>query len=193
MDTWAAFRLFLNSVDPFRDRATTGRPRCPGTSDCASGVDRMSWLPPVPPSAVDSAGQTWQIHRAWPAFTPGDYLLEVVTPGQPGVRGARLRDGRFELLPDDDPGLPALRAEARHGEIVSHRPHIRAVIRAEALLHQGLPARRGRCPCRTLRTNGTSPGPPEFRAPRLLRSSPDVIVFSAHRRADPGDRWPRTT
>ena len=57
----------------------------------------MSWRSPVPRSAVDSSGQTWQIHRAWPDSTVGDYVLEVVAAGQPGVRGGVLRAGAFEL------------------------------------------------------------------------------------------------
>ena len=138
----------------------------------------MSWIPPVPPSAVDSAGQTWQIHRAWPAFTPGDYMLEVVTPGLRGVRGARLRDGRFELMPDDDPGLPALRAESRHGEIVSHRPHIRAVIRAEASYIKVFRPGEAVVPAQRCAQTGLVLDPRNFVSPRLLRSSPDVIAFS---------------
>lgn len=138
----------------------------------------MSWVPPVPPSAVDASGQTWQIHRAWPAFTPGDYVLEVLAPGQPGVRGARLRGGRFELLPDDDPGLPALRAEARHGEIVSHRPHIRAVIRAETCYIKVFRPGDAVVPAERCTQTGYLLDPRNFASPRILRSSPDVIAFS---------------
>ncbi len=52
----------------------------------------MNWHPPVPASAVDSSGQTWQIRRAWPDKTVGDYNLEVTAPefiarGHAGVRG----------------------------------------------------------------------------------------------------------
>ncbi|WP_427129081.1 phosphotransferase [Pseudarthrobacter sp. S9] len=139
----------------------------------------MNWLPPVPMSAIDASGQTWEVHRAWPDFTPGDYILEVLKPGRPGVQGARLRDGRFELLLEDDPGLPALRTEARHGEIVSHRPGTRAVIRAEGcfikIFKPGdalLPAER--CAQTELLLDAGS-----FSSPTVLRSSTDVIVFSA--------------
>lgn len=139
----------------------------------------MSWLPPVPPSAVDSAGQTWGIRRAWPDKTVGDYILEVMAPGRAGVRGGLLRGGQFELLPEDDPGLPALRAEARRGELVSYRPHLRAVIRAKrryikVFLPGGavVPAERS---AQTELLLAAGP----FTAPRVLGSSEDVIVFSA--------------
>ena len=139
----------------------------------------MSWLPPVPPSAVDSSGRTWQIHRAWPDKTVGDYILEVIAPGQAGVRGGVLRAGEFELLPEDDPALPSLRAEARHGELVSYRPHMRAVIRSEAgyikvFLPGGAIVPAERCAQTELLL-----APGTFTAPRVLRHSPDVIVFSA--------------
>lgn len=138
----------------------------------------MTWLPPVPPSAVDSSGQTWQIHRAWPDKTVGDYILEVIAPGQAGVRGGVLRAGAFELLPRDDPALPSLRAEARHGELVSYRPHMRAVIRAGAgyikvFLPGGAIVPAERCAQTEILLD-----PGTFTAPKVLRNSPDVIVFS---------------
>jgi hypothetical protein len=42
----------------------------------------MGWPSPVPLSADDDTGTTWQVRRAWPDKTPGDYVLEVLTPGQ---------------------------------------------------------------------------------------------------------------
>ncbi|MFE4227970.1 phosphotransferase [Arthrobacter sp. NPDC056886] len=144
----------------------------------------MNWHPPVPASAVDSSGQIWQIRRAWPDKTVGDYNLEVTAPeftarGQAGVRGGVLRAGVFELLPEDDPALPSLRAEARHGELVSYRPHMRAVIRTDSgyikVFRPGgaiVPAER----CAQIESL-LDPG--AFTAPRVLRNSPDVIVFSA--------------
>jgi hypothetical protein len=139
----------------------------------------VSWRSPVPRSAVDSSGQTWQIHRAWPDSTVGDYVLEVVAAGQAGVRGGVLRAGAFELLPEDDPALPSLRAEARHGELVSYRPHMRAVIRAAAgyikvFLPGGAIVPAERCAQTELLLD-----PGTFTSPRVLRNSPDVIVFSA--------------
>ena len=139
----------------------------------------MNWHPPVPPSAVDSSGQTWQIHRAWPDNTVGDYVLEVIAPGQAGVRGGVLRAGAFELLPEDDPALPSLRVEARRGELVSYRPHMRAVIRAEVgyikvFLPGGAIVPAERCAQTEILLD-----PGTFAAPMVLRNSPDVIVFSA--------------
>jgi hypothetical protein len=59
-------------------------------------------------------------------------VLEVLSQGRTrAVRGAYLRHGRFELVPLDDPKLPALRAEAQQGELIAYRPHRRAVVRAE--------------------------------------------------------------
>jgi hypothetical protein len=139
----------------------------------------MNWHPPVPASAVDSSGQTWQIHRAWPDKTVGDYILEVTAPGRTGVRGGVLRAGAFELLPADDPALPSLRAETRHGVLVSYRPHMRAVIRGAAgyikvFLPGGAVVPAERCAQTELLL-----APGTFTAPGVLRSSPDVIVFSA--------------
>lgn len=94
-------------------------------------VPEIDWTSPVPLSVRDAAGTSWQVRRAWPHRTPGDYVLEVLTPGMPGVRGARLRQGRFKLLPLDDHKLPALQAEAQQGQLVAYRPYDRAVIRAE--------------------------------------------------------------
>jgi hypothetical protein len=91
----------------------------------------MTWPTAMPLSAIDETDTTWQILHAWPYRTPGDFTLEVRAPGREGVRGARLRDGHFELIPLDDPRLPALRAEAEHGVIIRYMPYKRAVIRAE--------------------------------------------------------------
>jgi aminoglycoside/choline kinase family phosphotransferase len=139
----------------------------------------MSWHPPVPPSAVDSSGQTWKIHRVWPDSTVGDYILEVVAPGQAGVRGGVLRGGAFELLPADDPGLPSLRAEARRGELVSYRPHMRAVVRTDAGYIKVFPPRGAIVPAERCAQTELLLAPGTFTTPRVLRNSPDVIVFSA--------------
>ncbi len=139
----------------------------------------MSWRSPVPRSAVDSSGQTWKIHRAWPDSTVGDYVLEVVAPGQAGVRGGVLRGGAFELLPADDPALPSLRAEARHGELVSYRPHMRAVVRADAGYIKVFPPGGAIVPAERCAQTELLLAPGTFTAPRVLRNSPDVIVFSA--------------
>ncbi|RKR12696.1 phosphotransferase [Arthrobacter oryzae] len=139
----------------------------------------MSWHPPVPRSAVDSSGQTWRIHRVWPDSTVGDYILEVVAPGQAGVQGGVLRGGAFELLSEDDPGLPSLRAEARHGELVSYRPHMRAVVRTDAGYIKVFPPGGAIVPAERCAQTELLLAPGTFTAPRVLRNSPDVIVFSA--------------
>ncbi|QDY89994.1 hypothetical protein E7Y32_07055 [Arthrobacter sp. UKPF54-2] len=139
----------------------------------------MSWQPPLPKSAVDASGQTWQVRRAWPDRTPGDYKLEVLAAGRPGVRAAHLRSGHFELVPRDDPGLPALRAEARHGEIVAHRPHARAVVRAAGCYVKVFRPGEATAPAERLTHTEILLGAGPFRAPKVLRSSADVIVFSS--------------
>lgn len=91
----------------------------------------MSWHPPVPGEVVDGKGRTWQVRRGWPDVAAGNYLLELLAPGLPGVRAARLRAGGLELLGyGSDPRLPALASTAPQGEVVVHRVHRRAVIRA---------------------------------------------------------------
>lgn len=139
----------------------------------------MSWHSQVPRSAVDSSGQTWKIHRVWPDRTVGDYILEVVAPGQAGVRGGVLCGGAFELLPTDDPGLPSLRAEARRGELVSYRPHLRAVVRTDAGYIKVFPPGGAIVPAQRCAETELLLAPGTFTAPRVLRNSPDVIVFSA--------------
>ncbi|MCX6497266.1 MAG: hypothetical protein NTU93_00515 [Arthrobacter sp.] len=138
----------------------------------------MSWLPPLPKSAVDDSGRTWQVRRAWPDRTPGDYKLEVTSTGEPGVRAAHLRSGHFELVPRDDPGLPALVVEARHGEIIAHRPHTRAVVRAEGCYIKIFRPGEATVPAERCSQTEILLGSGPLRAPRVTRSSTDVIVFS---------------
>ena len=140
----------------------------------------MDWTVPVPLSADDDTGTTWQVRRAWRDKTPGCYVLEVLAPGWRGVRGARLRHGRFELLPLEDPGLPALRAEAQQGEIFSYRPYLRAVVRTEGcyvkIFRPGsavVPAER--CAQMDILLDAGT-----FTTPKIVsRKSEDVLVFSA--------------
>ncbi|MDQ0819332.1 aminoglycoside/choline kinase family phosphotransferase [Arthrobacter sp. V4I6] len=138
----------------------------------------MNWHPPLS-TYTDEAGTVWRVHRAWHDKKPGEYVLEVVTPGQPGVRGAHLSSGRFRLLPEDDPELPALRAEREHGEIIAYRPYMRAIIRADGryikIFRPGsavVPAER----C-TQMDDLLDAG--AFTAPEVLQSSPDTLVFKA--------------
>jgi hypothetical protein len=138
----------------------------------------VSWHPPVPPEAVDDAGARWLVVRAWPDSAPGEYVLEVAAPGRPGIRAAHFRQGRLDLVPLDDPGLPALRREAEHGEVVVHRAHKRAVIRTPDQYikvyrpgHAEVPAERCARSIEVLAGGG-------FVTPRILRVTPDVLAFS---------------
>ncbi|WP_211881533.1 phosphotransferase [Pseudarthrobacter albicanus] len=91
----------------------------------------MSWQPPVPPAVADTEGTQWLVRRAWPEITAGDYTMELVAPERAGVRAAHLRAGKVELLPDGgDRRLPALAQVAPLGDVVVHRAHKRAVVRA---------------------------------------------------------------
>ena len=139
----------------------------------------MNWLPPVPSTAVDKSGRTWQVHRAWPDRIPGNYILEVLTPGRTGVRAAHLRSGHFELVPRDDPGLPALRAQARRGEVISHRPHARAVIRVDSCYVKVFRPGEALVPAERCTQVGLLLDAGNFSSPTVLRGSADVIVFSS--------------
>jgi hypothetical protein len=140
----------------------------------------MDWTSPVPLSADDDTGTTWQVRRAWPDRTPGDYVLEVLTPGRPGVRGARLRHGHFELIPPDDPRLPALRAEAQQGELITYRPYDRAVVRAEGRYIKIFRPGRAAVAAERCAQLDILLAAGAFTIPRIIsRRSRDVIVFSA--------------
>ncbi|MCX6497265.1 MAG: phosphotransferase [Arthrobacter sp.] len=91
----------------------------------------MSWHPPVPLSVQDAEGAQWLVRRAWPEPTAGDYSMELAAPGRAGVRAAHFRAGALELLPQgSDRRLPALAQVEPLGEVVVHRAHKRAVVRA---------------------------------------------------------------
>jgi hypothetical protein len=140
----------------------------------------VDWTSPVPMSADDGTGTSWQVRRAWPDETPGEYVLEVLTPGRPGVRGAHLRHGHFELIPLDDPGLPALRVEAQQGEVISYLPYKRAVIRAEGRYIKIYRPGRATVAAERCAQMDILLDAGTFTTPRILRQSPqDVIVFSA--------------
>ena len=143
----------------------------------------MNWSSPIPLSATDETGTTWQILRAWPFSTPptpGDYTLEVRTPERPGVRGARLRHGNFELVPLEDPRLPALRAEARQGVLIRYMPYKRAVIRSEGRYIKIFRPGSAAVPAERCAQMDVLFQEGAFMTPRILRrSSQDVIVFDA--------------
>ncbi len=139
----------------------------------------MNWQPPVPTDAVDDSGTPWHTVRAWPDKAPGDYLLEVLTPGRKGVRAAHVRPGRFELVPRDDPGLPALLAEASRGGGISPRPHKRAVIRGEGRYIKVFRPGRAIMSAERCLIMGALLRPDSFIAPRIVHSSTDVMVFAS--------------
>ncbi|MGO1929303.1 phosphotransferase [Microbacterium gubbeenense] len=91
------------------------------------------------PTTAVVADEVWHITRVW----PGDPTPLEARLGDE-VRGGRLRsDGTVELLdPDDDAKLPALGALAHRGELVSHRPGKRAVVRLDETFAKAV--RRGR-------------------------------------------------
>ena len=146
----------------------------------AADPPHISWPSPVPLSADDGSGTTWHIQRAWPDRTPGDYVLEVRTPGRPGVRGAHLRHGHLELIPPDDPGLPALRAEAQQGELISYWPYHQAVVRAEGRYIKIFGPGGAVVPAERCAQMDVLLDAGNFKTPRILRQSSqaDVIVFS---------------
>ena len=140
----------------------------------------MDWISPVPLSVDDETRTTWQVRRAWPDKTPGEYVLEVLASGRPGVRGAHLRHGRFELIPLDDPGLPALRREAQRGEVISYMPYKRAVIRAEGRYIKIYPPGRAKVAADLCAQMDILLDAGNFTTPRILRqNSQDVIAFSS--------------
>jgi hypothetical protein len=144
-------------------------------------VVNSSWPSSVPASADDGTGTSWLVQRAWPEKTPGEFVLEVLAPGLPGVRGAHLRHGQFELIPPDDPGLPALRREAQHGELISYWPYHQAVVRAEGRYINIFEPGGAVVPAERCAQVGVLLGAGNFTTPRLLHQSgsQDVIVFSA--------------
>lgn len=78
------------------------------------------------PERVRHEGVEWTVSRAWPA-AEGPVPVELRAGGR--VRGAWWSAGRLAVPPaGDDPALPGLRGIA--GDVVSHRPGKRAVVRA---------------------------------------------------------------
>ncbi|MEC5179608.1 phosphotransferase [Arthrobacter sp. CG_A4] len=137
----------------------------------------MIWHPDVPLNVTDAAGTTWQVRRAWPEPVAGEYVLEVCVPSVAGARAGHLRQGVFELVPEDDPRLPSLRAEAAKGEVVAHRAHKRAVVRAGE--HYIKVFRPGRAPNAAERHTGAAAlAGSLFETPRVLAAGSDVVVFS---------------
>lgn len=139
----------------------------------------MGWHPPVP-VAVEDADQTrWLVSRSWPAWTAGDYVLEVRAEGRPGVRAAHLRAGQFELPPPGrDRRLPALRQAARRGEVVAHRATRRAVVRAgDRYLKIFRPNQSDEAAARHTRMNALL-GAEDFLTPALVFCGPGCLTLT---------------
>ncbi len=160
----------------------------------------MTWHPDIPLQVEDAAGTLWQVRRAWPEKSAGEYSVEVFLPAAPapagletppdapaakrgraaaGVRAGHLRHGAFSLVPRADPRLPSLETEAAGGEVVVHRAHKRAVVHAGDRYIKVL--RPGYAPqvaashaaaAEVLAGGG-------FATPRLLVAGTDVVAFSA--------------
>lgn len=162
-----------------RDTPSPMRVALAGTSS-GSGADHVAWPCRVPPSVDDDTGITWQVRRAWLDKAPGEYVLEVLAPGRPGVRGAHLRQGHFELIPLDDPGLPALRQEAEQGEVISYMPYRRAVIRTEDRYIKVYPPGGAFVAADHCAQMDVLLDAGNFTTPRILcQNSQDVIAFSS--------------
>lgn len=138
----------------------------------------MTWHPPVPRRVTDAAGTAWTVQRAWPGTTPGSYVLEVRCPDRSGVMAGHFSGGAFEAITVDDPRLPALAAESARGEVVVHRAHKRAVLRApEAFIKVFRPGRAlAAAASHSISAAALTEG--GFNTPRLVSAGPDVLVFS---------------
>jgi hypothetical protein len=137
----------------------------------------MTWHPPVPRRVTDAAGTVWTVQRAWPGTSPGSYVVEVRRPDRPGVLAGHFSGGAFEAVTVDDPRLPALAAASCKGEMVVHRAHKRAVVRApEAYIKVFRP---GRALAAAASHNITAAALIEggFDTPRLASVGPDVLAF----------------
>lgn len=138
----------------------------------------MIWHPPVPRRVTDPAGKEWLVSRSWPGVSPGRYVLEVQSPGHPGVLGGFFREGRFVPVDAEDSKLPALAHESPKGETVVHRAHKRAVLHAgdtyiKVFRPEQAPA------AATNHVLATAPlAGGRFRTPVMTAARPDVLVFS---------------
>lgn len=139
----------------------------------------MSWHPAVPLTVEDRKGRTWQVRRAWAEATAASYLLELMAPDRPGVRAAHLRAGQLELLKYGyDPRLHALAPVSPQGEVVVHRAHLRAVVRAGDRYYKIFRASRSEdSVARHARTNELLDAE-DFLAPEIVSFTPGCIVLT---------------
>jgi hypothetical protein len=139
----------------------------------------VNWHPDIPLNVTDAAGAAWLVRRAWPEAVAGDYILELLSLAGRGVRAGHLRQGAFDLVPEEDPKLPSLRRAASKGVVVVHRAHKRAVVHSGN--HFIKVFRPGRAPHaaerHTIATGILDGG--LFDTPRMVvGSGSDVLVFS---------------
>jgi aminoglycoside phosphotransferase (APT) family kinase protein len=138
----------------------------------------MTWYPDIPLHVSEAAGTIWLVRRAWPGPAPGDYILEVLRPSEPGVRAGHLRQGVFVTVPRNDPKLPSLAMEASKGEVVVHA-HNRAVVRTG---DQYIKVLRKDWAARVAERHNNATAPLAdgfFDTPRILGSGPSALAFSS--------------
>ncbi|MFP3461373.1 hypothetical protein R5O87_11025 [Arthrobacter globiformis] len=138
----------------------------------------MTWHPPVPRRVADTGGTVWSVQRAWPGTTAGSYDVEVRCPDRPGVLAGHLTDGIFEPVTVDDRRLPALAAESVKGEMVVHRAHKRAVLRAPDAYIKVFRPGRALTAAASHSITAAALAEGGFGTPRLVSAGSDVLVFS---------------
>src|SRR6478735_1912199 len=155
-------------------------PHWPPASPSDPGADPMGWHPPVPAAILDADNTEWQVIRSWPDDAAEDYVLELAAPGLAGVRAAHLRAGQLELLRDGrDRRLPALKLASPLGEVVVHRAHKRAVVRAgEHYLKIFRVLQADEAVGRHARMNELL-GAEDFLTPDIVSSSPGCLTLMA--------------
>ena len=140
----------------------------------------MGWHPPVPAAVLDADNFEWQVIRSWPDDSAEDYVLELSAADRAGVRAAHLRAGQLELLRDGrDRRLPALKHASPLGEVVVHRAHKRAVVRAGEHYLKIFRARQSdEAVGRHARMNELL-GAGDFRTPEIVSCTPGCLTIMA--------------
>ncbi|MDQ0819331.1 hypothetical protein QFZ79_001625 [Arthrobacter sp. V4I6] len=140
----------------------------------------MGWHPPVPAAILDVEDTRWQVIRSWPGQTAEDYVLELLAPDRPGVRAAHLRSGQLELLPAGrDRRLPGLKHVAKHGEVVVHRAHHRAVVRAGDQYAKLFRLRQAAGAASRHAWMNELLGPEDFRTPDIVSYTPGCLTLTS--------------
>ncbi|GAB3183774.1 hypothetical protein GCM10027060_19520 [Nesterenkonia halophila] len=136
----------------------------------------MQAVPDLPPAALLVEGRRLAVTRAWPAADGARLAVELDDGGarRAGFLGA---DGLELLPPGRDPKLAALARPADLGEVVSHRPGRRAVVRLDDRFVKVV--RRGRAAgiLRGIERAAAFDGP--FRTPAVLDHDASTVTFAA--------------